>query len=444
MTEQAYQDALQYVLDRTDYSRMRGLTYSPEKFNTRRISEFLALLGNPHHQFSVFHVAGTKGKGSIASLLASVLRVAGYQAGLFTSPFLMDYCEQIQVNGTPIPHQTFADLVNDVKKQAEAVPDLTSFELLTGMAFAYFFGQKVNVAVVEAGLGGELDATNVVQPLVSVISSISYDHIGVLGNSLASIARHKAGIIKTGRPAVVSPQKEEALQVIRQTARERDARLIEADREYTYEIVRQSLQGQTFIVKSSSFKPKDSETQLRIRLLGRHQVENAVTAYAALVVARAEGLSISNAHIRTGFSRAVWHGRFEVLQKSPPVVLDVAHNPDSARRLAATVKEYFPNSAVQLVFGLFEDKDREGILAELLPLCKRLFIASSGHARAADPALLAETAHRLGHSDVQIYPSVESAFTDALALAKPARDLVLVTGNIFVVGVARAFWQREH
>jgi dihydrofolate synthase/folylpolyglutamate synthase len=277
-----------------------------------------------------------------------------------------------------------------------------------------------------------------------VISSISYDHIGVLGNSLASIARHKAGIIKRGRPAVVSPQRKEALQVIRQTAQEREARLVEVDREYTYEIVRRSLQGQTFIVKRHSAKPKDSEIRLRIRLLGEHQVENAVTAYAALVVARDEGLSISNNDIRTGFSQSVWHGRFEVLQESPPVVLDVAHNPDSARRLASTVKEYFPHSAVQMVFGLFEDKDREGILMELLPLCKRLFIASSKHARAADPALLAETARHLGHSDVQICPSVEAAFTDALALAKPNRDLVLVTGNIFVVGVARAFWRREH
>jgi dihydrofolate synthase/folylpolyglutamate synthase len=320
--------------------------------------------------------------------------------------------------------------------------------MATGMAFSFFSHQRVNVAVVEAGLGGKLDATNVVNPLVSIISSISYDHKRVLGNSLSLIAHHKAGIIKHECPVVIAPQKEEPLLVIRQTANKFCARLIEVDRDYSYGLIRHSLRVQTFFVSRRQENQfvnikKNKKIQLKIRLLGQHQVENAVTAYAALLTAREEGLSITDKDIKEGFSQSVWPGRFEVLQKSPPVVLDAAHNQDSARRLALSLKDYFNDTPIQLIFGVSEDKDVNGILAELLPFCSRLFPVNSGHARAISPDSLAKIIRRLGYSSIEVSPSVDVALVNALSNAKRDRGLVLATGSIFVVASVRSTWQKS-
>ncbi len=208
--DEAYQKALDYLYSYVDYSLTRNLRYSPDKFNLGRMVELMDRLGNPHSQYPVIHIAGTKGKGSISALIASSLQAAGYKTGLYTSPHLQDYTERIQVNRQQIPQEELVTLLEEIKPHAEQIERITTFELTTALGFLYFARQKVNAAVIEVGLGGRLDATNIVNPLVSIISSLSLDHMAVLGDTLALIAGEKAGIIKPGRPVVLAPQREEA------------------------------------------------------------------------------------------------------------------------------------------------------------------------------------------------------------------------------------------
>ena len=208
--DEAYQKALDYLYSYVDYSLTRNLRYSADKFNLGRMEELMSRLGNPHQQYPVIHIAGTKGKGSISAVIASALKTAGYSTGLYTSPHLQEYTERIQINRQQIPREELVTLLEEMKPYAEQIDQITTFELTTALGFLYFARQKVNVAVVEVGLGGRLDATNIVSPLVSIISSLSLDHMAVLGDTLAKIAFEKAGIIKPGRPVVMAPQKEAA------------------------------------------------------------------------------------------------------------------------------------------------------------------------------------------------------------------------------------------
>jgi dihydrofolate synthase/folylpolyglutamate synthase len=299
----------------------------------------------------------------------------------------------------------------------------------------------VNVAVIEVGLGGRLDATNVVNPLVTVITSISYDHTNVLGHTLAEIAGEKAGIIKPGVPVISSPQKEEARLVIERVSAERGALLIQVGRDFIYRRQSSSLDGgQTTLVwdASSSDVPP---VELNISLLGAHQVENAVTAYAALLAARRRGLEITEEAIALGFRQATWPARFEVLQRDPPVVVDSSHNRDSALRLRQALDEYFPGLPVILVFGASEDKDIDGMFAELMPRAHHLLVTKSIHPRAANP----ETLERLAAPypcPVTVVEKLEDALEEALRLAD-SKALVLITGSIFVAAGCRESWYKR-
>ena len=342
----AYQEALDYLYKFVDYSQTRAFRFSPEKFNLERMRVFLALLGDPHRAYPVIHVAGTKGKGSVSALVASVLREAGHQVGLYTSPHLHDFAERIQVNGKNIPHAELAALVDAIKPFVEQVPDLTTFELTTALGFLYFQHSAVDVAVIEVGLGGRLDATNVVQPLVSVITSLSMDHMSILGDTLAKIAAEKAGIIKPGRPVVSSPQKDEALVVLKDVSAHNQAELTQIGRDFFYAPRERSLEGQSLFVWPADQQPQVDRfveaggrstwqpLRLTIPLLGYHQVVNAATAYAAIVTACREGLEIPLDAIQRGFASVVWPGRFEVLQKDPPVIVDFG--PQSGFRVEAS------------------------------------------------------------------------------------------------------------
>ena len=298
----AYQLALDYLYSFVDYSLTRNLRYTPDKFNLDRIFELLDRLGNPHKQYPILHVAGTKGKGSIAALMASSLRAAGYRTGLYTSPHLQDYTERIQIDGLQIPRADFVSLLEEMKPHVARIASLTTFELTTTLGFLYFARQQVGAAVIEVGLGGRLDATNVVDPVVSVISSLSYDHMAVLGNTLAAIATEKAGIIKPGRPVVLAPQKDEARQVVEQIALERGSKLTEVGRDIFFGADKHSLDGQSFFIwqpdeqsRMDAYLESGGRTSwqpaiLTIPLLGFHQVENAATAYTTLKVANTAGL----------------------------------------------------------------------------------------------------------------------------------------------------------
>ena len=361
-----YQEALDYLYSFIDYSLTRSFRYTADKFNLDRMIELMSKLGNPHLQYPVIHVAGTKGKGSVSAMCANVLKMAGYKVGFYTSPHLKEYTERMQINGEQIPKEIFIELLNEIKPFASGIEHITTFELTTAISFLYFARQKVDAAVIEVGLGGRLDATNIVKPLVSVISSLSYDHMNVLGDTLSKIAYEKAGIIKPGRPVVTAPQQDEARIMLEKVSQERLSPLFEVGKDYLYQPLDHNLDRQSFTIRKSNEIPEEPLV-LTIPLLGLHQVENASTAYVALSVVRQEGLQISDESIRTGLATVVWPGRFEILHKSPPFVIDSAHNRDSAKRLRQALDEYFPKRDVILVFGASEDKDILGMYQELLP-----------------------------------------------------------------------------
>ncbi len=435
--EVAYQEALDYLYQFVDYSLVRNFRNAPEKFDLGRMAAFLETLGNPHQQYPVIHIAGTKGKGSTAALIASSLRAAGYQVGLYTSPHLQEFTERFQINGQEISRAEMVALVDVVRPLIPNFPYLTWFEITTAIAFLWFARQKVDIAVIEVGLGGRLDATNVVDPLVAVITSLSMDHMAVLGDTLEKIAYEKAGIIKPGRPVVLAPQKEEARQVIQKIAKERQSDLVEVGKDYRYEAQSHSLEGQTFQVWQDGTQPA---AQLRIPLLGMHQVENGATAFAALQMVRQNGLKVSEEAIQTGFASVFWPGRFEVLRRDPPVVIDSAHNRDSARRLRQALDDYLPGRPLVMLFGASEDKDIEGMFSELMPSVTYLIATQSIHPRATEAEKLVELAKQHGKPGEVVLP-VEKALE--VALKQAGKEAVLLaTGSLFVAAAVRDTWQK--
>jgi len=440
--EKAYQDTLEYLYTFVDYSLVRNFRNSPETFDLGRMRSLAQAMGNPQEQYPIIHVAGTKGKGSVSALCASALREASYRVGLYTSPHLDDFAERIQFNGQPISHADLVKLVDEQRSILQSIPRVTFFEITTALAFLYFARQKATAAVIEVGLGGRLDATNICRPRVAVITSLSYDHMALLGNTLSEIAGEKAGIIKDGVPVILSPQKEEARRVVERVAREHNAELIQVGRDYQFLALSHSLDGQTLQVWRASNTGKVKSIELEIPLLGAHQVENAATAYTTLQVARQQGIQITEEQIKEGFRQASWPGRFEVLRQYPPVVVDCAHNQDSAEKLRMTVDDYFPAKPMVLVFGASEDKDITGMFNELIPRSNQVILVKSYHPRAADPEKLASLVQQYG-KPVQIIPEVTEALDEALRLGTDGR-LVLVTGSIFVAAGVRIAWYHSH
>ena len=339
--EAAYDLALDYLYSFVDYSLKHSSELAKAEFNLDRMWALMAALGNPQAKYPIIHIAGTKGKGSVSALCASVLTAAGYKTGLYTSPHLLDYVERIQIYNQPMAHQKLVELVDQVKSAVAGVPKLTTFEITTAIGLLYFAQQEVDAAVVEVGLGGRLDATNVVIPNVSVITSLSYDHMAVLGNTLNQIAGEKAGIIKPGIPVVSASQKDEALQALLRVAKDRNAPFTLVGRDLKFLPLQHNLDGQR--LELSAFRDRSMPLEVETPLLGLHQVENAATAYAALKVS---GLNVSDEAVQKGFAEVKWPARFEVVRREPAVVFDAAHNQDSFSRLRQTLDEYFPDKSV--------------------------------------------------------------------------------------------------
>jgi dihydrofolate synthase/folylpolyglutamate synthase len=450
MANLTYQQALDYLYGFVDYSVERSYRYSPDVFDLARVHQLLADLGHPHRTWPSFHVAGTKGKGSTSSFIASVLRAAGYRTGLYTSPHLIHFTERIQVDGRSIREEELAALVERVQPAVAATTGLTMYEVVTAIAFLYFADQGVQAAVVEVGLGGRLDATNVLQPLVSVITSLSYDHTHLLGERLSDIAREKAGIIKAGVPVVLAPQQQEAEHVVERIAHERGSDVILVGRDWlfapgTHDLSRQSLYIWTAWEQTMMDRFVDSgggeewaPPRYEIPLLGHHQVINASVAYAALKAGAERGLAVNDAAIRKGFLSVEWPGRFQVLSRSPIVVVDSAHNRDSALKLRLALDDYFPDKRVTLIFGASADKDLAGMFDELLPRVSRLIVTQAAHPRAADPADLTRLAHTHGVRVETVLP-VDQALRHALD-TQQADEVILAAGSLFVAGEILHAW----
>lgn len=442
--EERYQETLDWIYSWVDFSMKRHVDDKHRFFKLDRMNQLMELLDFPHHKFPSVHVTGTKGKGSTASLIASTLQASEYKVGLYTSPHLEDFRERIIVNGEMISEREVIALADQMRPLTEKVPETTTFELTTAMAFLYFAQEKVDIAVLEVGLGGRLDATNVVDPLVSVITSISYDHMSVLGNTLTEIATEKGGIIKPGRPVVIAPQKAEARETLLRIAEERHAPIIEANWEYDFEPLEHSQKFQTFHIKSCHQAVKshnistNSVLKLRMPLLGAHQIENAATAVAVLDQLRLRGYHITRRSIQAGFREVHWPARFEILREKPPVVIDSAHNGDSMQRLVETIDEYFPQWPFILVFGASADKSMSDMLSAILPRCEMVITTQSLHPRAATPEELKVRVDEYSVPVIAANP-VEEALSQALYLAGESKG-ILVTGSIFIAAAARAIW----
>jgi dihydrofolate synthase/folylpolyglutamate synthase len=433
-TETAYNLALDYLYSFVDYSLKHSSELAKADFNLDRMFALMDLLDKPQSRYPIIHVAGTKGKGSVSALCASALQAAGYKVGLYTSPHLEDYCERIQINGQPISHTQMVDLIEEIKPAVAQIEKLTTFEITTALAFMAFAKDNANAAVIEVGLGGRLDATNVVTPYVSVITSLSYDHMLVLGDTLAKIAGEKAGIIKAGVPVVSSPQKDEALEVLVRIANERGADFTLVGRDLQFQRTDHGLDGQTLQVGTPGRPP----IKIEIPLLGIHQIENAATAFAAL---KASGLKVTDADIQKGFSQVQWPARFEVVRREPPIILDSAHNQDSFQKLRETLDENFPGKQVYLIFGASEDKNIPGMFAEMKPKIRRLIVTRADHPRALEVEKIQSLADQVGVPHEAVTP-VESAFRRALELSSKDGSIVLSAGSMFVTAEVMTAWKK--
>jgi len=435
-TEKQYNLALDYLYSFVDYSLKHASELAKADFNLDRMHALMAELGNPQEQYPIIHVAGTKGKGSVSALCASALHVAGYKTGLYTSPHLQDYVERIQVDGQPMSHAEMAELVEEIKPAVARVPYLTTFEITTALGFLYFARQGCDAAVIEVGLGGRLDATNIVTPRVSVITSLSLDHTLVLGNTLAKIAGEKAGIIKPGIPMVSSSQKDEALEVLKKISDERGCDFTLVGRDIKFEALTHSIDGQMLLI--SDLRTEMPAIRVSIPLLGIHQVENAAVAYAAL---KTSELDVSDEAIQKGFASTKWRSRFEIARREPPVIFESAHNQDSFARMYQTLETYFPGRPVYLVLGASEDKNLAGMFEEMKPKIKKLIVTRADHPRALEPEKIRQVAEQAGVESEAVEP-VEAAFHRALELSEKDGSIVLSAGSMFVTAEVMTAWDK--
>jgi len=438
-----YQRALEYLYSLTNYEIKSQFTYAPQFFDLARVERLLDSLDNPHHQFKSIHVAGTKGKGSTSAMLASILRTAGYRTGLYTSPHLHCFRERIRVNDAYIPESDLVSLIERLRPLAEQDKELTTFEIATALAFTYFAQAGVEAAVIEVGLGGRLDATNVIHPLAAIITTIGHDHMHILGNTLAQIAAEKAGIIKEGVPIVTAPQEHASMAVIERTCAEKHAPLHAVGRNWRWRATHCSLEGQDFTATGRRNEAsRVSYKDLHVPLLGKHQLRNATVVLATIEVLRERGLDIADSHVRDGLHSVAWPARFEVMGDHPYFVVDGAHNVDSARCLAATLRQYFPEQRPWLVLAILNDKDISAILKQVLPQAEGAFFARSHHPRAAESERLQELA---AHYDVPtaIIRDVGQATLQALDQAGES-GLVVAAGSFTTAGEAREAWLRLH
>jgi dihydrofolate synthase/folylpolyglutamate synthase len=401
---------------------LKQLPHTEVKPGLERIQALLERVGNPHERLQAVHIGGTNGKGSVAVMIASVLQRAGYRVGLYTSPHLISYCERIQINGAPIAEDEFAHIADELMPIADAMADKpTQFEFMTALAFLYFLSQKIDIAVIEVGLGGRFDATNVITPMVSVLTNVELDHTDLLGETLEQIAWEKAGIAKRGVPLVTGERKPNALEVIARECALVGAPLIPA---------RQRARRTDFTWEYQEFEVW-GEGKVRMKLLGGYQRENLNVALEALEVLR-QSLEIPHEALVRGLEQASWPGRFEVVQREPYIILDGAHNPHAARALREDVRRYRERYALHksaLLFGVLRDKAYQTMAEILFPDFDEIVLVKPDSPRALEPSALLSWAPAA---------KICNTISEGLDVARASgAGLICVTGSLYVIGAAK-------
>ncbi len=417
-----------------DYQAVTDFINQAKKFGSRldltRIQKLCDLLGNPEKACRVVHVAGTNGKGSVSVYIENILVAAGYKTGLYTSPFIYEFNERIQINNKPIPDSALLSCMEKVVEATNRMLSVgeehpTEFELITAAAFLYFAEQKCDVVVLEVGLGGILDATNIISaPLVSVITSVSFDHMEYLGETLSEIAENKCGIIKENCPVVSYPfQQDETMEVIRKTAEKQNAELYIPNKE-SLQIEKSDLSGNRF-----SYMGKTYETAL----IGAFQVYNAVTAIAVAETLEKCGIRLSDEHIKMGLKNAKWPARFEILCQDPIVIADGSHNSDGMRAFVDTAKKSLGNKKVVCVFGMLKDKEYEMCLKSLSEITDTVIVTEVDNPRKETAENLAETAKKY----------VRSVFAEKDNTEAVRRALMLADKNSAVIALGSLYMMKD-
>lgn len=416
-----YEQAVEYI---------HGLGRFGSQLGLDRVAAALAQLGNPEQNLRVVHVAGTNGKGSTSAMIASILRVGGLRTGLYTSPYLDSFTNRFGLDGDDITGEELAAMVARLRPVAESV-GLTQFEFITTLAFTYYAEREVEALVLEVGLGGRYDATNVVIPEISVITNIGFDHMEVLGDTLGKIAFEKAGIIKSGVPVVTAVEGDEPLAVITSVAAKNNAPFRLMGRDFGFVAGESTLSGQTF-----NYWGWQELSDLTISLLGRHQLKNAAVAIEVALLLQKRGWAISPEHIAQGLRAATWAGRFEVMSKEPLLIMDGAHNTHGVAALVKTLDEYLPGQRVLLVTGIMKDKCPQQMLKMLSGKILRVYACAPDIPRATPREELVEAARQLNLPALS-FVTVREALAQAMSDARRTGGVVLVAGSLYTVSEAR-------
>jgi dihydrofolate synthase/folylpolyglutamate synthase len=439
----SYSKALRFISSLANYEQQRIVRYTSQNFDLDRMRGLLKKLGNPHEQFRSVHVAGSKGKGSTCAMVASMVQAAGYKTGLYTSPHLIDIRERFQINGEMISQADFIRLVRQIEPIAAKMrPAPTCFDVLTAMAFKWFAEQKVDLAVVETGLGGRLDSTNVLKPEVSAITSISKDHMAQLGNTVAKIAEEKAGIFKTGVPAVTVQQAPEVEVVLKRVAESVGTPLDIAGKsiEFSFRFESSRLQGPHNRICLTT--PNSKFEHLAVPMIGEHQAINCGLALSIVDRLKTRGMVISDSKAMEGLAKTSVPGRMEMVSTTPRILVDCAHNAASLDAMMRAIGQHIPYDSMVVIFGCCADKDVSGMLERITSGADKVIFTKVNNIRSADPAeLAAQYIERYGKM-----AQVAATLEDALAIANRAvtkEDLICITGSFYLVGEAKKYFAQQ-
>jgi len=438
-----YQQAIKYLSEKTDYEKETRVRYNVTTFNLDRMRNLLKLVGNPQDKFTTAHIAGTKGKGSTATMLAKMLESNGYKVGLYTSPHLIHLHERIVVNSEMISESEMLNLMNRIYKPIEKISkteDVSFFEIMTTLAFMYFADSEVDIAVIETGLGGRLDSTNVINPKVVGITSLSIDHQQQLGNTIDKIAAEKAGIFKKGVPVVTVNQKPEALFVLQSQAQQVKAPLsitgLDIDFSYRFETSREHGPHTRICLTT----PTSKFEHVRVPLHGKHQAINCSLALAMLDKLKCTGYEIDNEKVIEGLNAVSLAGRMEMICNDPRIIIDAAHNAASLRALIHALGQNVPYDSMVVIFGCNSDKDVTGMLTQLQYGADKVIFTRSNSPKAVSPMELADQYTEICGKMCQS----ASSLGQALKLASSAigrEDLICITGSFYLIGMAKARFQ---